>query len=63
MTDPTGTNPPASVPRNGTEAPRPRDVAAEQDDRDQVGGPLDPPEAQRNVASAPEDKPPLRRGE
>ena len=30
-------------------------------DGDQVAGPLDPPEAQRNVASAPEAKPLLRR--
>ena len=39
----------------------PGDVVVERRDEAQVSGPLDPPEAQRNVAAPPAEKPLLRR--
>ena len=44
-----------------TSWPAPTPVERIDADSDQVAGPLDPPEAQRNVASPPEAKPLLRR--
>ncbi|MGY1827379.1 MULTISPECIES: hypothetical protein [unclassified Blastococcus] len=61
MSAPSHENPDA-VPRTGTEVPWREDVPRT-DHEHEVEGPLDPPEAQRNVASAPEEKPPVRRGE
>ena len=46
---------PAPPPAVGTP------VRTDRADSDQVAGPLDPPEAQRDVASAPDAEPLLRR--
>ena len=54
---------PTAIPRTGTEVPWPEAVRDPVEQRPQVDGALDPPEAQRNVSASPEGKPPPLRGE